>query len=122
MLRVSMTGDFLAWVSFFLDAIGESAHAASSRAQALVSLRRDYRARLSSARSSALLLKLVDALFSLPAMTIGEAAKLLDVTPAAASANIRKLVDAHILEEVTGRRREQRYLARELIAAAHPDG
>jgi Fic family protein len=122
MLRVSMTGDFLAWVRFFLEAIGESAQAASARAQALVSLRRDYRTRLSSARSSALLLKLVDALFSLPAMTIRDAAKLLDVTPAAASANLRKLVDARILEEVTGRRREQRYLARELIAVAHSDG
>jgi Fic family protein len=122
MLRVSMTGDFLAWVRFFLDAIAKSALAASTRTKALVSLRRDYRARLSSARSSALLLKLVDALFRLPAMTIGDAAKLLEVTPAAASANLRKLVDAHILEEVTGRRREQRYLARELIAAAHADG
>jgi len=109
-------------VRFCLDAIGVSAQAASARAQALVLLRRDYRARLSSARSSALLLKLVDALFSLPAMTIGDAAKLLNVTPLAASANLRKLVDARILQEATGRRREQRYLARELIAVAHSDG
>jgi Fic family protein len=122
MLLVSKTGDFLAWVRFFLDAIAESAHAASARALSLVSLRSDYRARLSSARSSALLLKLVDALFTLPAMTIGDAAKLLDVTPASASANLRKLVDARILEEITGRRREQRYLARELIAVAHAEG
>jgi len=47
---------------------------------------------------------------------------LLDVTPAAASANLRKLVEARILVEVTGRRRGQRYLARELIAVAHADG
>lgn len=34
-------------------------------------------------------------------------------------ANLRKLVQARILQEVKGRRRDQRYLARELIAVAH---
>lgn len=36
--------------------------------------------------------------------------------------NLRKLVDAGILVEITGRRRDQRYLARALLTAAHPDG
>jgi Fic family protein len=121
MLRVSRTGDYLSWVRFFLDAVAQSAHSAISRAEALATLRREYRERLSSARSSALLLKLVDALFELPSVTIGGTAKLLDVTPAAASANLQKLVDSRILVEVTGRRRDQRYVAREILAVAHAD-
>jgi Fic family protein len=121
LLHVSMTGDFLPWVRFFLDAIAESSQAAVSRAEALAALRRDYHARLAEGRSSALLLKLVDSLFELPVITIGGAAKRLGVTAAAASANLAKLVEARIVVEVTGRRRNQRYVARELLEMAHGD-
>jgi Fic family protein len=121
LLRVSQTGDFLSWVRFFLEAVAESAHAAIARAEALVALRRDYHERLSAARSSALLLKLVDALFERPSVSIGIAGKLLGVTPASASANLQKLVDAKILVEVTGRQRNQRYVAREILTVAHAD-
>jgi Fic family protein len=122
LLRVSMNGDYLSWARFFLEGVTASAHEAIGRAEALAALRRKYHAKLSSARSSALLLKLVDSLFELPMLTIGKAASLLDVTPAAASANLRKLVDAGILTEVTGRVRDQRFLARELLEAAHTEG
>jgi Fic family protein len=119
LLRVSMTGDFASWVRFFLEGVHSSALEAIARAEALAALRRKYHATLSSARTSALLLKLVDSLFELPMITIGRAATLLEVTPAAASANLRKLVNAGILAEVSGRVRDQRFLARELLAAAH---
>lgn len=71
---------------FFLEGVAESAHTSIARAEALLALRRDYHARLASARSSALLLK---------------------------------LVDARILVEVTGRRRDRRYVAREILVVAH---
>lgn len=122
LLRVSLTGDFMSWVRFFLEGVAESARAAIERAEALTKLRREYHAKLSSARSSALLLKLVDSLFDLPVVTIGGAARLLQVTPAAASANLRKLVEAEIVTEVTGRVRDQRFVARGLLAAAHAEG
>jgi len=121
MLRVSQTGDYLAWIRFFLEAVAQSANAAITRAEALLSLRRDYHAKLAAARSSALLLKLVDALFERPSISINAAAKLLNVTVASASSNLQKLVDAGILVEVTGRRRDQRYVAREIIRATHAD-
>jgi hypothetical protein len=80
---------------------------------------------LSSAPSfgalSALLLKLVDQLFVRPSISIGLAGDLLEVTPASASANLRKLVDAEILVEVSGRKRDQRFVAREIIRVAHGD-
>jgi len=121
LLRVSQKGDFLAWVRFFLEAVAESARATIARAEALLALRREYHGRLSTARSSSLLLKLVDALFERPSLSIGAASKLLDVTPAAASANLQKLVEAKILIEVTGRKRDQRYVAREILLAAHAE-
>jgi Fic family protein len=43
----------------------------------------------------------------------------MQVTPAAAAANLRKLVDAKILVEVTGRKRDQRFVAPEILQVAH---
>jgi Fic family protein len=119
MLRVSQTGDYLSWVRFFLEAVEGSALESVTRAEALLALRESYHARLQSARSSALLLRLVDALFERPSTSIGVAGELLQVTPAAAAANLRKLVDANILIEVTGRRRDQRFVAPEIIRVSH---
>lgn len=78
-------------------------------------MRDDFRERVATARSSALLGTLVDALFSAPALTISQAAKLLDVTPRAARLNIDKLVDVEILTEISGRSRYKVFLARGVI-------
>jgi Fic family protein len=90
-----------------------------TRAERLLALRDRYYQRLQSARSSAHLPKLVDQLFIRPSMSIKTAGALLEVTPASASANLRKLVEAEILVEVTGRRRDQRFVAPEIIRASH---
>jgi Fic family protein len=119
LLRVSQTGDYLSWVRFFLEAVKGSALESVTRAEALLALRDRYRQRLHSARSSALLLELVDQLFVRPSMSIGLAGDLLEVTPASAAANLRKLVDAEILVEVSGRKRDQRFVAREIIRVSH---
>jgi Fic family protein len=122
MLRVSQTGDFASWVRFFLEAVDVSALESIKRAEALLHLREDYRQRLQLGRASAALLALVDGLFELPSVSLGHAAKLLGgVTPASASANVKKLVDAGILREVTGRKRDQRFVAGEIIRVAHSD-
>ena len=64
-----------------------------------------------SARSSALLQKLIDELFKSPSITIGQTAELLGVTPAAARYNLRKLEDAGIVHEITNRTRGQVFVA-----------
>jgi Fic family protein len=103
------------WVEFFLAGVAESATEACGQVEGLAALRDRLRHRFQAARSSALLLKLVDALFRVPATSIGRAAELLKVTPAAASYNIKKLVEAGVLREVTGRTRNRLYLADEVI-------
>ncbi len=74
-----------------------------------------YRAQLQSARSSALLLQLVDNLFSNPAITVAQAAKKLGVTHRSAKLNIDKLVHKNILKEATGRKRNWIFVAPEII-------
>jgi Fic family protein len=115
LLAVSVDGAWLPWVRFFLEAIAESATHASAQVGGLLALRDLWHARLHAMRSSALLLKLVDALFQAPALSIGQAAVVMDVTHAAASANVQKLVEAGILTEVTGRRRGRVFLAPEIL-------
>jgi Fic family protein len=119
LLRVSQTGDYLGWVRFFLEAVAGSALESVTRAEALLALRERYHARLQSARSSALLLRMVDSLFERPSTSIGVAGEVMQVTPAAAAANLRKLVEAEILIEVTGRRRDQRFVAPEILRVAY---
>lgn len=116
LLRVSMTGDWTGWLRFFFESVIESADEALSLVTGLDTLRMEMHHKFQSARSSALLIKLVDSLFARPATTIGEATKLLGVTPASASANITKLVKAGILREITGRTRDRVYVARRILA------
>ena len=115
MLRVSHTGEWRPWLDFFLRGVVESARESAELVTALLELHAGWQGRFHSARSSALLLKLVDDLLRRPSMTIGQAAKLLGVTHAAASANIGKLVQAGILTERTGRKRDQVFVAMDIL-------
>lgn len=115
LLGVSVTGDWSAWLRFFLESVVESANEAIALVGALDDLRGDLHRKFQSARSSALLLKLVDSLFALPAITIATATKELGVSPASASALIRKLEEAGVLREITGRTRDRIYVARPIL-------
>jgi Fic family protein len=115
LLRVSQTGDWAAWLQFFLRGVLESAHEAVEQAEGLLALRDRYHALFQQARSSGLLQRLVDELFQSPAITIGRATEVLKVTPAAAAYNLRKLQAAGIVVEQTGRRRDQIFVAPEIL-------
>lgn len=117
LLAVSTDGDWHGWLRFFLTAVERQANDAVARAQRLHALRDEYRASVATARSSALLGVLTDALFERPALTIPHAAKLLDVTHRTARLNIGKLVDAGILIEVGERARNKLFLAPGVLRA-----
>ena len=122
LLNVSLSGNWLAWIRFFLRAVQESADDATSRVQGLLQMRERYQLTFQSARSSALLQKLIDELFKSPSITIGQTAELLGVTPAAARNNLRKLEEAGIIREVTKRTRGQVFVAVGVLgfSEAHP--
>jgi len=122
MLRVSHTGDWRPWLDFFLRGVADSARESVDLAGTLLALRESWQRRFHSARSSALLLKLIDHLFQAPSITIGRAAELLDVTTAAASYNVKKLVEAGILTERTGRKRDQVFVALEIVGIVETAG
>lgn len=115
LLRVSTHGEWHSWIGFFLTATEAQATEAVARARRLQQLRADYRAHVATARSSALLGTLVDALFQTPAVSVRRAQEILGVTHRAASNNVEKLVDEGILTEATGRQRDRVYLATEIV-------
>lgn len=119
LLKVSKEGAWLEWIEFFLKAIKASAIDGANRARRLLALRQEYVERVQSARSSALLGKLIDELFQRPSITFGEAAQLLDVTPAAANANVRKLQAAGVLAEITGQARNMVFVAQGILTLVH---
>jgi Fic family protein len=121
LLEVSRAGRWENWLRFFLRGVAEEAEDASKRTLALLSLRDRLHKQLHSARSSVLLLKLVDGLFEVPAVTISGASKALKITPRAAGLNIDKLVEQGILTEATGKRRGRLYVAKEILAMVNAD-
>ena len=115
LLAVSQDGQWADWLSFFLRGIAEQSQDAIRRSGMLLQLWQDYRRRLQSVRSSALLLKLVDELFNRPYLTFGNAKEVLAVTYRSAQLNVTKLVDAGILEELPGRKYGRIFVAREIL-------
>jgi Fic family protein len=115
LLRVSTSGSWEDWISFFLRGVAECAREGQTLTDGLLELRERYHASVRSARSSGLLAALIDELFRIPTITIGRAATLLGVTPASASSNLRKLEALNVIAEVTGRTRDQVFVAREIL-------
>jgi len=115
LLAVSREGAWEKWIEFFLNGIAEQALDAKNRIDHLHSLWQQHRAAVSRARSSALLLRLIEYLMESPVITIPLAAKLLRVTQKSAALNVNKLVDLGILEEVSGRERKRIYLCEPVV-------
>lgn len=111
LLAISQRGDWEGWITFFLRGVAEQARDAVVRSQRVQDLHQHYRAVFQVARSSALLLKLVDEVFERPFLTLTWIQKRLGITYRSAQLNVEKLIDEGILREVTGRRRGRLYVA-----------
>jgi Fic family protein len=115
LLRVSTHGAWREWVAFFVRGVAECARDGLQLAGDLIALRDRYHAAIRPSRASGHLATLVDHLFRVPSITIGQARGLLGVTTAAASSNLHKLAAIGIVEEVTGRTRGQVFVARDIL-------
>ncbi len=111
LLEVSRAGAWNDWLTFFARGVAQEAMDAVDRATRLRDLQAEYNEQLQSARTSALLLKLVELLFAHPAVTASRVREMLDVTPRTAQQHIDRLREAGILTEVTGQKRNRIYIA-----------
>lgn len=115
LLAVSAAGKWGPWIDFFLEGVIEQSQDAIQRTSRLLELWQRYRSKLQEARSSALLLQLVDRLFEYPVLSIPATSRFLAVTHRSGVQLVKKLVEAGILIEVTGRERYRLYAAKEII-------
>ncbi|MEW6267199.1 MAG: Fic family protein [Thermodesulfobacteriota bacterium] len=115
LISVSRNGDWPGWLQFFLEGVATQARDAVWRSGALLGLWREHRRRFQSARSSALLLQLIDRLFAALFITVPQAARILEITPRSAGKHIERLVGEGILVETTGRERYRVYAAPEIL-------
>ena len=117
LLAVSTKGQWGEWLCFFLEGLRTQAVDAQERIARLQQLLADYRARFQTARSSALTLKLIDALFETPMIDFHRAKAALGAKDPTVYKHINALVDSGILAEITGKERNRIWLAREILAA-----
>jgi Fic family protein len=122
LLRVSQTGHWRDWIVFFLRGVKEQASDAVQRSNDLLRLRDNYRKKCQVARGSALLSKLVDALFDIPVTTASSASRALGVTFRSAQKSINYLIKVKILKEVTGKQRNRVYLAEGIVQVIDAPG
>ncbi len=114
---VSRQGAWIPWIRFFARGVAQEAMDAVGRAERLAQLRQQYLESIRTARTSALLTKLIENLFARPAVSIAAVRQWLGVTPATAQKHVDRLVQAGILREITGRRRYRVYLAQGILQA-----
>lgn len=107
--QVRLTGDWEAWLIFFVDAVAETANQAVETAQQLNALRQSDKARLTElGRQAGSANKILDALFEQPIASIN---KLIEITGISA-ATVGKILDAldqqlGMVKEITGQKRNR---------------
>lgn len=116
LLNVSLAGEWNAWIQYFLRAIEIQSQEAVQRSHRLLEIQTKYRANVQTARTSALVPRLIDLLLFSPVITAPFLAKHFKITQRAAQLNIDKLISVGILREVTGQLRNRMYAAEEIIA------
>lgn len=115
--QVRITGDWEAWLLFFVDAIAATANQAVSTAQQLTQLLASDKARLAElGRLSGSAKQILDALFAHPVSNINALTAATGLTPA----TIGKALDAMqntlaIVHELTGQKRNRVYAYRAYI-------
>jgi len=104
-------GDWEGWVSFFLEAVEAAADEAQSSIVALAACIAEDRKRVLALGTSTLAtLRLFELLPTMPRINIDRAAQVLEVSAPTAAKAISGLQAAGVLEETTGRARNQSFL------------
>lgn len=122
LLRVSTHGDWRGWFMFFLAGAREQAVDALERSERLLSLHRSYLDRYQTARTSAVLTRLVEQLFAHPVLTISATAAALGVSWPTANKHVNRLVEDGLLEQPMPERRWDRlFVAPEILRLLDAD-
>jgi Fic family protein len=107
---VRTSGDYEAWVKFFLRGVIETANEAVSTAKSIIELREKDREKMTGlGRGMRRGVILLDNLYTYPTVTIDRVKRITNLSDKAAGDLVSKFVEFGILKEVTGRRRNRKF-------------
>jgi Fic family protein len=107
---VRTEGDFEGWLAFFVEGVAVIANGAVATTRDLFALVTADRAKvLAAPTTSVMAARLFELLPEHPIVTIGSAKDLLDTTKPTVTKAVSALVDAGVLVETTGRRRDRTF-------------
>jgi len=107
---VRTDGDFEGWLEFFLEGVAVVADEATSTIRGIFELVTTDRSKVLEHRSTTVsAARLFELLPDHPVVTLARAVKMLETTKPTANKAIKALVDAGVLVETTGRRRDRAY-------------
>ncbi len=114
---VRETGDYEQWLAFFLKGVSETASSAMEAAKKILELQSTDRNLLWQKKiSSPLAVGILEKLFSTPYVSVKDIARDFSVSFQSASTLVAQLEAAGILREITGRKRDKRYVYENYLA------
>ncbi len=116
MLNVSRVSKWEDWITFFLNGVIQSCEKTIVTIHKVRELQETYKSKCQRARSSALLLTIIDKLFETLIITTPQVRELTGTSYTAAKNNITKLLECGIITELRYEGRQKFYFAKELGA------
>lgn len=121
--RVRSTGDWEAWVDFFLEGVEQTAHSAVRTARRLVDLFTEDTRRIQlSGRAAASALRVLAALRERPVLTLNFLRETHGLTFPTASKAMHTLINTGIARELTGQRRNRVFVYDAYLAILNEGG
>jgi Fic family protein len=117
LLSVSQSGQWRKWIEFFLQAVTEQSDDAVTRSRHLLELLRGYSQLAREKHLPPTAGQLVELIFMKPVLNAKTAQEFLKVSYPSAQYALTSLEDAGILTEITGRKRDKAYAAKEILKA-----
>src|SRR4030042_1376446 len=121
LLKISQKGAWREWIEFFLRAVVEQSGDAVSRARRLLDLHHTYSQVSREKKLTPTAGQLIELIFMRPLLNARAAQESLTVTFPAAQKALNALVDAAILVETTGGKRNKAYAAKEILEVLEAD-
>lgn len=122
LMEVRQTGNYNEWIKFFLDGITETAINTSKKVRKLIDLYADYKKILSDVHATPLSFSLLDVFFESPYWSIPAIQAKLNVKDyQKAQRGVKHLMRANIVNELTGNKKNQLFVAPEILKILEED-
>ncbi len=104
-------GDWEGWLAFFLQGVAEVSNEAVKSVRRIFTLREEHRSIVTEhfGRSAVNGLQVLERLYRFPVLSVADARAMIETSYTAANQLVARLVDAGILEEITGYQRNRRF-------------